>query len=208
MASVKLRILIALLLALVPACREAALAAEDSAQPAHGHPSRIVLSPDGETGSPLEVSGRVFAPDGVTSAPGVTVYAYQTGIDGLYAHEPDAPPRIRGWMTTDAQGRYSFRTIRPGAYPGGTVAAHIHFQLWGGGWPAQYSEDLQFADDELLTEGERKRSRELGPFGPIVTPALGEDGVLRAIHDLRLKSQADEFESNIQHGLRDEPHKQ
>lgn len=193
-----------LLLSLAPSCQEAAVARVDSAPPG-AHPSRIALAREGEPGAALEVSGQVVAPDGVTPAPGVTVYAYQTGIDGLYASDPDAPPRIRGWMTTDAQGRYAFRTIRPGSYPGGQVAAHIHFQLWGGGWPVQYCEDLQFEDDALLPQSERERSRELGRFGSIAAPVLGADGVLRATHDLRLKPLADELEDNIQHGVLDEP---
>jgi protocatechuate 3,4-dioxygenase beta subunit len=204
MAGMKIPFLPGLLLAIVPACRESGVEVPDPAA-ARAHPARIALTPAGEPGPALEVTGQVFAPDGVTAAPGVTVYAYQTGIDGLYAHAPDEPPRIRGWMTTDAQGRYSFRTVRPGSYPGGRVPAHIHFQLWGGGWPVQYSEDLQFADDQLLTERERERSRQLGRFGPIAAPARGEDGVLRATHDLRLKAEADVLEDNIQHGVRDEP---
>lgn len=187
----------------VLACREPAL--EEDASTTGAHPARIVLVPDGEPGTALDVTGQVFAPDGVTPAPGVTVYAYQTGEDGLYAHEPDAPPRIRGWMTTDGAGRYGFRTIRPGSYPGNTIPAHIHFQMWGGGWPVQYSEDLNFADDHLLSQRERERSSELGRFGPIAPAVVGEDGVLRATHDLRLKPEADELEDNIQHGVRDEP---
>ena len=194
-----------LVLSLVPlACRQPAVDVEDSPPP-RAHPSRIVLAPEGEPGPALEVTGQVFAPDGVTPAPGVTVYAYQTGIDGRYARTSGDPPRIRGWMTTDATGRYAFRTIRPGAYPGETVPAHIHFQLWGGGWPTQYSEDVNFADDERLTERERERSRKLGRFGPIVTAVRGDDGVLRATHDLRLKSKAEELEENIRHGVLDEP---
>lgn len=200
----KLLPLALLLSSLSFACREPAVVVEEPAH-ARAHPSRIVLTPEGEPGPALEVSGQVFAPDGVTPAPGVTVYAYQTGADGRYARSPGEPPRIRGWMTTDASGRYTFRTIRPGAYPGRAVPAHIHFQLWGGGWPTQYSEDVQFTDDELLTERERERSRKLGRFGPIVTPVRGDDGVLRATHDLRLKAKGDELEDNIQHGVRDEP---
>jgi len=198
---------LALVLAIASsACRGSSVVVEDPA-PTPVHPSRIVLAPKDEPGPPLEVTGQVFAPDGVTPAPGVTVYAYQTGVDGLYAHEPDAPPRIRGWMTTDGDGRFAFRTIRPGSYPGRTVPAHIHFQMWGGGWPVQYSEDINFADDDLLTERERERSKKLGRFGPIVTVEKDEQGVLRATHDLCLKPKADELEDNIQHGVRDEPRK-
>jgi protocatechuate 3,4-dioxygenase beta subunit len=186
------------------ACHQPAIVVEDPPPP-RAHPSRIVLTPEGEPGTALEVTGQVFAPDGVTPARGVTVYAYQTGVDGRYARKPGDPPRIRGWMTTDATGSYAFRTVRPGSYPGEKIPAHIHFQLWGGGWPVQYNEDVNFADDELLTEREREHSRSLGRFGPITTPVRGDDGVLRATHDLRLKPKADVLEDNIQHGVKDEP---
>ena len=37
-------------------------------------------------------------------------------------------------MTTDSEGRYQFKTIKPGAYPAGPNLidpAHIHFQVTG-----------------------------------------------------------------------------
>jgi protocatechuate 3,4-dioxygenase beta subunit len=109
------------------------------------HPAHVVLTPQGEPGIPMEVTGRVFDPDGVTPVAGVTVYAYQTDAEGLYSQSSGTPPRIRGWMTTDAKGRFGFRTIRPGPYPDRTIPAHIHFQLWGAGWAPQYCEDLNFS---------------------------------------------------------------
>jgi len=170
--------------------------------PCVGAPWRIVIAGPEEPGERLRVRGRVRRPDGTTPAPGVTVYAYQTDATGVYAREAGAPPRLRGFMTTDAEGRYEYLTIRPGAYPGRMAAAHIHHQLWGGGWPAQWNEEILFDDDPLVSARERERSRSLGRFGAVRTTRRGTDGVLEVEHELRLKSKGDDFEEEILHGLR------
>jgi len=111
---------------------------------------------EGEPGEPLVVSGQVFAPDGTTPAPGVTVYAYNTGAEGYYgANRTEYPPRLHGWMLTDRAGRFELHTIRPGRYPGMRVPAHVHFCLWGGGYPAQWVDELRFAGDDYLKPGEK-----------------------------------------------------
>jgi protocatechuate 3,4-dioxygenase beta subunit len=142
----------------------------------------------------------VFRPDGRTPAAGVTVYAYQTDLTGRYA-PPPGPPRLRGWMTTDAEGRFEYLTIRPAPYPGWTTPAHIHHQLWGGGAAPQYNEDILFDDDPLVGAADRRRSEERGRFGSVRRPVRGADGVLEVVHDMRLKAAADAFEDNIRHGL-------
>lgn len=163
--------------------------------------SATTLVGPGEPGEPLIVSGQVFRPDGATPAEGVTLYVYQTDATGHYAPRGARAPRIRGWMKTGAEGRYQYRTIRPAPYPEGRSAAHIHTQLWGGGYPPQWNTDLLFADDPLITARERADSESLGRFGFIQAPVRGADGVLRCTHDLRLKPRGDRFEDNSRHGL-------
>jgi protocatechuate 3,4-dioxygenase beta subunit len=175
--------------------------APSAARPCAGAPAQVEIAGPQEAGIPLRVRGRVLQPDGRTPAPGVTVYAYQTDASGLYAREECAVPRLRGFLTTDAEGRFEYRTVRPAPYPGGRVAAHVHHQLWGGGWPAQWSEDLLFADDPLLGPRERERSTQLGRFGGIKEPRRGPDGVLEVEIELRLKPRGDRFEAVIRHGI-------
>jgi protocatechuate 3,4-dioxygenase beta subunit len=163
-------------------------------------PSRIALAPQGEPGQPLLVEGTVFRPDGKTPAAGVVLYVYHTDAKGLYNRLPGQPPRLRGWMKTDASGRYRYRTIRPAPYPLRSIAAHVHTQLWGGGAPVQYNEDLVFADDRFLEEAERRRSAAAGRFAFVCAPRVVE-GVQRCTHDLRLKAGGDRFEESIRHGL-------
>lgn len=154
-----------------------------------------------ETGERLVVTGTVFAPDGVTPAPGVILYVYNTDATGRYARERDAPPRLRGWMKTGPDGRYEYRTIRPASYPGSTIAAHVHTQLWGGGYPPQWNTDLLFEGDPFLTAKERSDSEALGPLAFIRPAPKDERGVRHAVHDLRLKTAGSRFSGNILHGL-------
>jgi protocatechuate 3,4-dioxygenase beta subunit len=84
----------------------------------------------GGPGDPLVVTGRVFVPDGEHTVAGVVVHAYNTDKDGCYS--PDGKvghPRLKGYMKTDAEGRFELHTIRPGRYPGMHIPAHVHFNL-------------------------------------------------------------------------------
>jgi catechol 1,2-dioxygenase len=65
------------------------------------------------------VSGRVLALDGTPLA-GATIDIWQTNSKGWYAvQQPGEQPaeNLRGLYTTDADGRYEFRTVRPVEYP-------------------------------------------------------------------------------------------
>ncbi|MGH9960141.1 MAG: protocatechuate 3,4-dioxygenase, partial [Pyrinomonadaceae bacterium] len=72
------------------------------------------------------------------------IEVWQAITVGRYAHPTDinpAPldPNFQGFgvQTTDAQGRYRFKTIKPGAYPinpvnpGNVRPPHIHFDVTG-----------------------------------------------------------------------------
>ena len=91
-------------------------------------------------GQVLNVMGRVLnlAAQAVRDA---KVEVWQANTHGRYTHPSDpnpAPldPNFEGSaiLTTDAQGRYRFKTIKPAAYPAGPDRmrpAHIHFQVSG-----------------------------------------------------------------------------
>ena len=88
----------------------------------------------------LHVMGRVLnlSGDPVRNA---TVEVWQANAHGRYTHPSDtnpAPldPNFDGsaTLTTDSDGRYRFKTIKPAAYPAGPNLirpAHIHFQVTG-----------------------------------------------------------------------------
>ena len=97
-------------------------------KPAHVSSSERI-APTAEPGTPLTVHGIVVDPAGKPAA-GVEILAYHTDSTGLYAAPGAADPwRLKGWVVTDAQGRFEFRTIRPAPYPGGQIAAHIHLLI-------------------------------------------------------------------------------
>ena len=89
----------------------------------------------------LYLSGRVLADNGQPVA-GAKVEIWQANAAGRYAHPNDdnltAPldEQFNGFAvtTTDGQGRYAFKTVRPAAYPaapGRWRPAHIHFSVTG-----------------------------------------------------------------------------
>jgi protocatechuate 3,4-dioxygenase beta subunit len=142
-----------------------------------------------EPGSRLSIMGQVFAPDGVTPAAGVIVYAYQTDSGGQYHNDPDTHvARLHGWAKTDAEGRYEFRTIRPGPYPGRNVAAHVHFHIYGGGYPLQWTPDLMFADDPLIRPEQVRSSAALGKFANVQAPVRAVDGSQHCTFNIRANS--------------------
>ncbi len=181
------------------------------ASPCDAATATATLVPKGEPGTPLTVSGCIFRPDGETPAAGVILYVYQTDITGLYSPNRAAAataasfgaagPRLRGYLKTGADGRYSFRTIRPAPYPEGTIPAHIHTQLWGKDVPPQWNLDLLFEDDPLVPAADRTASRAAGRFANVRMPVAGPSGVLEATLNLRIKPKATRFEGGIRHGL-------
>lgn len=92
--------------------------------------------PNRAEGQLLYVKGRVINLRG-EPLPGTRVEIWQANTHGRYTHPNDnnpAPldPNFEGYgvQTTDAQGNYRFKTIKPGAYPtpmGWMRAPHIHF---------------------------------------------------------------------------------
>ena len=175
------------------------------AEPVSGNPceragSVAVLAGPEEPGDRMAVTGTVFAPDGVTPAPGVFLYAYNTDASGHYNRERGEPPRLRGWMKTGPDGRYEYRTIRPASYPGSRIPAHVHTQLWGGGYQPQSGPELNFEGDPFLKDAEKEHSAKLGRFGFIRHARKDATGVWRVEQDIRLKPSGDPL-SQITHGI-------
>ena len=92
-------------------------------------------------GEVILVRGQVFDTDGVPLQDAL-VDVWQANDNGRYSHADDpntAPldPNFQGWglVKTDAEGRYGFKTIKPGPYPlsflgdEGWRCRHIHFKV-------------------------------------------------------------------------------
>jgi protocatechuate 3,4-dioxygenase beta subunit len=153
-------------------------------------PSRISIAPDREPGDALVVTGRVFGPDGVTPLKGVSIYVYHTDINGYYSGETtnSANPRLRGHMRTDAEGRYEFKTIKPGPYPRAQVPSHIHYVVTAAGYKEKVFEII-FEGDPFINDHMRADSKnEDGTFSIRRLERDGQ-GVLRCVQDIKLKRQ-------------------
>jgi protocatechuate 3,4-dioxygenase beta subunit len=86
------------------------------------------IAPTSEPGDPLVVRGQLLNVDG-SPAGNAVVFAYHTDRGGLYDRRENGPHswRLRGWVRTDKDGRFTFETIRPGSYPNTNNPPHIHF---------------------------------------------------------------------------------
>jgi protocatechuate 3,4-dioxygenase beta subunit len=150
------------------------------------------IAAEHEPGMPLVVHGEVAAPDG-TPAGGVVVHAYHRDRDGFdFGPDDDALTtwRLQGWVATDVDGRFEFRTIRPAPDHLGRDGAHIHFTLESAAFGRQWAPTVFFADDPRVTADERRRSREAGELGWVRDVDV-VDGVQHVDVRIRLKETAD-----------------
>lgn len=112
-------------------------------------------------GERIIVHGRVL--DGnARPVPGVLVEFWQANASGRYRHVNDryeAPidPNFGGCgrCLTDGEGRYHFRTVKPGPYPyrnrgNDWRPAHIHFSVFGTGFAQRLISQMYFEGDPLI----------------------------------------------------------
>ena len=120
------------------------------------------LTNDGAAiGQRIVVHGRLLDGDGHAAA-GSLIEVWQANAAGRYAHAADRWPAPidpnfagAGRAVTDADGRYRFTTIRPGAYPwrnhdNAWRPAHIHFSVFGQAFAQRLITQMYFPDDPLF----------------------------------------------------------
>jgi len=91
-------------------------------------------------GKVVHLMGRVINLKG-EPVRGAKIEIWQADTNGRYSHpsDPNTAPLDKnfqgyGVQTTDAEGRYRFKTVKPGAYTGliaGMRTPHIHFEVAG-----------------------------------------------------------------------------
>jgi protocatechuate 3,4-dioxygenase beta subunit len=131
-------------------------------------------------GERISVSGRVLDAGG-RPVPGTLVEVWQANAAGRYRHQNDehaAPldPNFTGCgrAITDAEGRYRFLTIKPGAYPwrnhpNAWRPAHVHFSVFGQAFATRLVTQMYFPGDPLL------------PFDPIYNGTADEKARARLV---------------------------
>ena len=141
------------------------------------------------TGEPLGeriiVSGRVMDEAGRPVRDSL-VEIWQCNAAGRYAHGRDLHPAPldpnfsgAGRTMTDAEGRYRFVTIKPGAYPwrnhvNAWRPAHIHFSLYGRNFLQRLVTQMYFPNDPLF------------PYDPILQSIPDERGRQRLVSSFSL----------------------
>jgi protocatechuate 3,4-dioxygenase beta subunit len=169
-----------------------------NALPAGGEWSGAIEAPDNvswktafttaaDEGEAMSISGTVFQSDGKTPAQNVLIYFYHTDMYGIYGRGGQPKHgKFRGWMLTDAKGRYEFRSIRPASYPNSTQSQHVHMTTTGIDFKEDWIDSILFEGDKFLTAREREMAGKKGGFEPIVKLEKGSDGIMRAIRDIQL----------------------
>lgn len=129
-------------------------------------------------GQVIHVMGRVLNARG-EAVPGARLEIWQANARGRYRHPSDSnpaalDPNFDGYTTlvSDAQGRYAFKTIKPGSYPAGPGLIrppHIHF-------------DVTAKSDRLVTQmyfaGEPLNAKD-----PFLNSAPARDRLIVALKD-------------------------
>ena len=138
-------------------------------------------------GQRIIVHGRVLDENG-RGVPGALLEVWQANAGGRYRHAKEgylAPldPDFGGCgrMITDAQGGYSFRTVKPGAYPWPNGVndwrpAHIHFSLFGPSFGQRLITQMYFEGDPMI------------PLCPIVRSITDADAVAQLIAPLDMNN--------------------
>lgn len=158
--------------------------------------------PGRATGDVIVIQGRVLDEDCRPIA-GALVELWQANCWGRYDHEKDAgnprplDPNFQSWaeMVTDAEGRFRFRTVKPGSYPvddrGWIRPPHIHFRLSRRGYHELVTQ-MYFAGEPLNDEDRirnqltpEERDRVTVALQP--APAEPGTGVQRGEFDVTLK---------------------
>ncbi|NNC49322.1 MAG: hypothetical protein HKO01_02170 [Flaviramulus sp.] len=114
----------------------------------------------------LKIIGTIYENDGVTPAKNVLLFIHQTDENGNFELKRQNKKRYvhhRGWVKTDADGRYTFYTFVPGSYIYGKELKQILPIIKEPGKPEQKIETFVFDDDPLLKDECRERIEQTNP---------------------------------------------
>lgn len=154
---------------------------------------------DNEKGKRLKLTGRVYEEDGVTPAEDVVVYIYHTNQEGIYptrGNETGWARRhgyLRGWTRTDEDGRYTFYTRKPAAYPSRSEAAHIHYTILEPGGKYYWLNSSKFEGDSLLSKKDLDARSPRGG-SPVLLRLTQENGLLVGERDIILGKNIPDYD--------------
>lgn len=136
--------------------------------------SHIDTLPDfNEPGPKLILEGIVYKSGGKTPAKDIVIYFYHTDQTGHYINKFNEKGYagkhgyIKGWIKTNTKGEYKIYTLKPGAYPGTNIPAHIHPTVKEPGKNEYYIDEFLFEGDPFLTSSQRNKQELRGGSGII-----------------------------------------
>lgn len=113
----------------------------------------------------LQVSGTVYLSDGITPAKDVIIYMEQADEYGNFELKKENNKRYvenRGWVKTDANGKYTFYTYVPGGDRRYKLLQQLFIAIKETGQTEFNMESFLFDSDPLLTKRCRKQLTKKG----------------------------------------------
>jgi len=163
---------------------------------ADGDLTTVAGRPGQAQGQVLDLMGRVLDRRGEPVV-GARVEVWQANAFGRYRHAWDSNPAPLdpsfdgfGVQTTDAEGRYRFRTVKPGAYPASpewTRTPHIHFKVIRGSdslVTQMYFPGEPLNESDYLLRAVGNQAAVTAALQPLTSDV--EAGPLRAVWDIVL----------------------
>lgn len=142
----------------------------------------------------LMITGTIYQSDGITPAKDVILYISQPDENGNYELKKSNGKRYvhhRGWVKTDADGRYTFYTFIPGNFLNNRELKHIHPTIKEPGKPEYELDAILFDNDPFLSKHCRKRLSKKG-IDSILKPEKTEN-MFVATKDIVLEANSAEY---------------
>jgi protocatechuate 3,4-dioxygenase beta subunit len=124
---------------------------------------------------------------------GALIYVFHADAKGYYMpgramDEQNA--RLFGYMKTGMDGRYEFRTIRPGGYPLQPIPQHIHMLVTAAGYrdhACRSTCQLVFDDDPRMTPEWHQWAKAGG--NPVLSVMRDQNGMQRCVYEIVLHKE-------------------
>lgn len=157
--------------------------------------SNTATIPDYESkAEKLKISGTIYLSDGKTPASDIILYIEQADENGDFDLRTENDKRYvhhRGWIKTDANGKYSFNTFIPGNDRRYNQLQQL-FPIIKEPTKAEYQmASFLFDEDPLLTKMCRKKIMKKGDPSRILKPVL-KDGIYIVQKDIVLNPAAED----------------